>query len=1135
MRLVVVLEQNPHVQILTLLQEGYELLEELLTYDDIFLDFFNAFLALPAFPLRLQYDRLTGRLQELDGFLLESPSHLAEEASSSYYGATDAERERALSWLAQERFLPFQRTVYYLEYKLAKLLVCPLDENYPVNRYAIRGYSRQSDSTAVSSIPSFPSTNQASPGMRRDDLLRCPSQTRSTPAYLGRFTKSSGQMSLDVFLELSDILSFGQSQFEEHPSRFQHSRLRPDTGIEKRNGSSWTNADEQVISSVHLSKTESNQEVIEFRNNSNYEKSLSGRRQVLQFDLTETSISKEEQQDTCCPSGSGSAALQQLKEDVLGTRAGMEDFMEFLHNTLGSHLLNFWIDCEDIMDCTRHLETTVSPQETQLFFSSAFRDIQAKYRLAVPPAFQEQLEESVGEEETAFASLSRKQYDALRRLRSYWVPRFLIHYQRIRQLRFEPSSEVPIEEELSWSGGFPFSLPMLPVMDDQKDMMNYMKRNKDWKMMKSRKGTGSNRTLSSLNDSFETLTTIRFLEALRCDLGDGDGFLHYLTRFEDPQKINHLLLWKKLKCYENEQENQANPSEVQNIAWQIFHMFLASYTECNSELSSSMLDYIQHLERILSTGSGDLTFSAFQPMIQYVLPILGEAWLHYVRHEVTTFLEYCVPISHLDVQNPESKDHRSNQERIGRIKKQKPNTYIHGSKERGLHRKGGKKVVVSKSPTGVISKSPSISSTNQGSREKSPVLQDSPIPQNVPDFLSNPVILNVYKKAACKMQNIELQMVLGLLQEAEACLEVPAHEKHLNCAVKFLDMWNKLGVLRSSIPFSKELKKKIKEEVAQGEITDVTWNEIQILLHSLVVPTFEQFWDEMSEGLKKYGLVPSQIPEERWCKLEPFLNVIAGKVALRHIRNREAQDASAATAKPTREDKDSFWQSLEEAAEGWPTVEMLHFIKHLQVYGTPVLESGLHFLLEVQKFKNAHHDWPDMTLLKKKVLVIRDCFLASQVEPQLQVAVDNKRLGRAIRAAEQALQKEIPPPSLFDSLKDSVSSMLMPYWAAFQKHWLKRSVASAQRVPVLRNQLLLQKRQARLNESPGSLRLPSLQQPKDGDGSKLQDGFIYSFSVSEGLIVQNPNKDILNISSAVFRSMSKPNGFEFPSLPMYQC
>lgn len=134
-----------------------------------------------------------------------------------------------------------------------------------------------------------------------------------------------------------------------------------------------------------------------------------------------------------------------------------------------------------------------------------------------------------------------------------------------------------------------------------------------------------------------------------CDLGDGDSFLHYLTRwvsqllsvshisllcfiynpqmdiwlwesekimmlmliswllhpffliwqksysspyaevsfmlpprFEDRQKINHLLLWKKLKCYENAQENQASPSEIQNIAWQIFHMFLATYTESNS-------------------------------------------------------------------------------------------------------------------------------------------------------------------------------------------------------------------------------------------------------------------------------------------------------------------------------------------------------------------------------------------------------------------------------------------------------------------------------------------------------------------------------------------------------------------------
>lgn len=67
---------------------------------------------------------------------------------------------------------------------------------------------------------------------------------------------------------------------------------------------------------------------------------------------------------------------------------------------------------------------------------------------------------------------------------------------------------------------------------------------------------------------------------------------------------------------------------------------LCSDSPFSAELSSSMLEYIQHLERILSTGNGDLTFSAFEPMIQYVLPILGGLWLHYVRHEVTTFLEW---------------------------------------------------------------------------------------------------------------------------------------------------------------------------------------------------------------------------------------------------------------------------------------------------------------------------------------------------------------------------------------------------------------------------------------------------------------------------------------------------------------
>ncbi|KAH0622605.1 hypothetical protein JD844_025038 [Phrynosoma platyrhinos] len=981
----------------------HELLEELLTYDDLFLESFNAFLSLPgsllsskqAFPLRLHYDRLTGRLQELDGVLLETPIQMEVGTSSPHYGATDEERERTLSW-----------TVLYLEYKLAKLLICPLDENYPVSRYAIRGYSRQSDGTTVSSIPS-------------------------------RFTSVSGPLSIDTSLAFSSV----QSPIAEHTSRLLLQRLLSDSSIESTRGrlkSGWSSPEEPVVSPFHQSRavpspSPPDQDFIELHISGNCGKPLSGPKKVLQFDLDETFNSKEEHQHLGFSHGFGIAALQQLKEDILGTvvyispsfflilqRIGMDRFREFLHSTLGIHLLDFWIDCEDVMEQTRHLEATATQKETQMFFFSAFRSIQAKYMLMFPPFSQEQLGETVDSEETAFATLIRKQYDALRRLRSYWVPRFLIHHQRTRKFRFE-----------------------------------------------------------------------------------------------DPEKIHNLLLWRKLTLYESAWERQSTQSEVHQIALQIFDTFLASYTGTNTGLSFSMLEYIRHLKTILSMGSRDLTPSTFEPLIHYMLAVLGDTWLHYLRHDITSFLEYCAPTSHFDAESTGSKNHRPKQERDERTKKERQNFWFHDSKGRGRHGKKGRKKATLKSYH--------IGTAYQGNGERSPTPQDPATPQNEPDLLSNTVVLNAFRKAAHKMQDVELERILELLQEVEDCQEDAQSEKRLGCATKLLDICQKPGTGGSSVCLPKELMMRLKKELDQGVISDISWNEIQLFLHSFVAPSFEQFWDEVSKWLKKYGLQePSQIPEEHWQKLEPLLRSIAARVALRHLRSQKAQVGSAAaTAQPTKEDKTSFWQAVKKAAEGWPTIEMLHFLKHLQLHGPPVLESGLHFLLEVQKFKNAHHAWPDLALLKKKVLVIRDCFLTSQIEPQLQVAVDTRRLGRAIRAAEQALQKEIPlpPPSLFDELKDSVFSILLPYWAAFQKHWLKRSPESAQKAPAPQ-------------ESQQPLKFPPLRQPKRGQGHKYQDGLTYTFSISEGLTLQYPSREgtaYSKTSSSVFGNKKRPTGFQFPS------
>ncbi|KAF7254736.1 Regulator of G-protein signaling 2, partial [Varanus komodoensis] len=548
------------------------------------------------------------------------------------------------------------RTVFYLEYKLAKLLICPLDEKYPANRYAIRGYSRQSDSAGVSSIPSHLSTQRQPTGVPSHVLSRLPSLTRSTPACLGRSTSLSAQIPIKTSLEFPGVLNLGPFSASDHlRSRLQLHRCQSDSSIEMTNGrptTAWTSADEPVVTPVHLSRdagstSSTDPEFTKFHMGRSSGKPFSEARKILQFDLNEAPKTKEELQDSYVSPGFGNAALQQLKEDILGTRAGMNNFRDFLHGTLGIYLLDFWIDCEDFMEHTRHLETRAAPQELQLFFFSTLRSIQAKYKLTVPPATRpkgqcvlERLGGCARVEETALAALSRKQYDALRRLRCYWVPRFLIHHQRTSQLRLEPSSGFRTEEELFMSSYKMATL--LPVMYDQKDKENYRKRNKDRRMQLRRNG-GSEfspaEQLALSEDPFETLMSTRFLQVLMSDFGDGDSFLHYLARFENPQEMHYLWLWKNLKLYQMTWEHQENPSEAHQIALQILHTFLASYTECDTGLSSSLLEYVQHLERLLSSGSGDLKPSTFEPMIRYVLAILGGAWLRYLRHEVTTFLE----------------------------------------------------------------------------------------------------------------------------------------------------------------------------------------------------------------------------------------------------------------------------------------------------------------------------------------------------------------------------------------------------------------------------------------------------------------------------------------------------------------
>nr|XP_032626645.1 uncharacterized protein LOC116819206 [Chelonoidis abingdonii] len=520
-------------------EAGPGVLEELLTYDDLFLEYFNAFLALPAFPLRLRYDRLRGQLQELDGFLPESPSQPGKKPSSPHYGATDAERERILGWLRRERLPPFQRTALYLEYKLAKLLIRPLDEGYPVSRHEIRGYSRQSESTAVSSIPSHPSTAGLPTRVPSLGLRRPPSRTRSTPVHLegsvdGWTNAGGSERSLDGLTRVASSSS-------------------PSAGH-------------------HLGRCQG--------------KPASGTRKVLQFDWEELNTSDRGEESWLLPAF-GLSALQQLKENVLGTRAGMDCFKEFLHGTLGIHLLHFWMDCEDIMECTKCLEASTAQREAQILCVSLCRNIQGKYKLSLSLACQEPMCEAQGSIEATFSAFSRSQYDALRRLRTYWVPRFLLHHQRTRHLRTVPTSGSQTKPRPPMNTDFLPSLKVfasLPVVGD--GCMSHMNRSEDWFSLPHSGASWRGRIVSARQPDLswnlpDTPLTSHLLQALMCDPGAGGSFLHYLTRFEDTQMVHNLQLWQALEEHQATWEWQADRLKPQRSAWQIFHKYLVHGAPCD--------------------------------------------------------------------------------------------------------------------------------------------------------------------------------------------------------------------------------------------------------------------------------------------------------------------------------------------------------------------------------------------------------------------------------------------------------------------------------------------------------------------------------------------------------------------------
>ncbi|CAJ0930252.1 unnamed protein product, partial [Ranitomeya imitator] len=111
-------------------------------------------------------------------------------------------------------------------------------------------------------------------------------------------------------------------------------------------------------------------------------------------------------------------------------REGLGRFEHFLQDTQGIHIFHFWMDCEAFKEKSVDLEVSHSPEDARQLCVHLFRSLQNKYRSCLSLESEEQIRQCQQSRGASYHALRRPQYDALRRLRSYWIPRFLIHRQR---------------------------------------------------------------------------------------------------------------------------------------------------------------------------------------------------------------------------------------------------------------------------------------------------------------------------------------------------------------------------------------------------------------------------------------------------------------------------------------------------------------------------------------------------------------------------------------------------------------------------------------------------------------------------------------------------------------------------------
>ncbi|XP_076099179.1 uncharacterized protein LOC143068768 isoform X14 [Mytilus galloprovincialis] len=1179
----------------TALEITGENLEDLLAYDDLFLDYFNAFLSLPVFPQRLTYNRLTGAFEESDinERSIHSSSTRGNNSDGLPYGPTDEERERLLEWARTDRLPLFLSTQLFREFKLCKLLLRPLDDRYSASRGSsqqIRGYSRQSESY-VSSL-SNSADNSAHDEIDDDDFgfgegqyrysalfpyQRPGSRAYSVPnrIYLGSETTYRGSTNTETqYSQEKAIIKSATHRKKKQKDGKPNSEAKegkasvkfenPGDDVKKlqlKQKKYTSEAEEAFLRHARVLSAPVNYEDYmrhplfgDFDFLFGEEEPDPNGQVYVQF---EDERGSEEQTETDVKNLEGRTrmSLQQLKEQILGTSEGMEGFKEFLSNTAGYALLNFWLDCEYYKDAMENFEDESSND----IRNRLFRDIQDRYKMNLTIDAKNSISKAASNANLSHTVFIRTQYDVLRRLRAYWVPRYLIHVER--ELSLSPYAnrlEIPKQSAKTFTPFFPsISLvSSMPVLPD--DVLTFSKT-KNWehlsqggrrldsritsakfKIGQAPPPTSQRRVLAQLRFGLD-----RFQIALATDKLAGGPFQHFLTMQDNKLLLSMLLFWQSVTEYGAAEERSADRLLRMCHAWTIYNNHIAPNSYHYIGFSPSEQDEIH---KQLLNATDFIEASVFNSAKQYAMSRLQQAWIRYLKEDLKGFLdahvlarglsppptadviEITVLNDQLVISRPDpwvrsrkdspsvsnilSRVPTTESQRARRLKdafqddvdseKRAELRMLARLRRKDMERERRKAIRNAYRRVREAKKKKGSAEQKEDGEEELDGDTENKSPKPPPPFsemVDNRSIMKAFKKHLQEADDKERFFMIQLFHDVEKYLSYGgnksvAKKKDAQATLIYKTYADSHG--KKKITFNEKLQSKFSERPKTP-----TLKEMQ---HYILPKIDEVFKPYIQDKAAENGMEPRE-----------FLNLSQAELSLRLDTNLAVPNwkkgrkgkhdeieeflnypssnfNKTGRGHPTKEDKDEFNKGLKQAAAGNMTLQMLYFYKYLLKHGEDDgkdKDKDFFFYIESLKFKECSQPYADEELLRRKVQSILDCFLESAITPTLQIDISSACCEKTLKAAQKYLAGKEVVPSIFDEAMVQVYPDLLGYWAGFKKTFTPPEDPNKR--PITKYQKLLKSRLEKID----GFQLPSQVFPLPA----IPEGAIqaYSFSLADGV------------------------------------